>query len=267
MRGLAPVSSVVRQIRVFVRSAPYTAFVSAPLRASLSPLDIAAFHVFRHTPGVHCVVTAGPTYEPLDEVRRLTNFSTGRLGTELANYLADAGHQVTLLLGEHATFRGECRAKKVEEFSTTSDLAQKLKDAREAEAIFHAAAVSDFKFGKVWLRSEGDTLSEVKSGKLSTRSGTLLAELVPTRKIIAQLRDWFTSAMLVGWKFEVDGDRAGVLRLASAQLAECRTNACVANGPAYGKGFGIVSTGSDLRHCDTQQALFSALEGLLHPSR
>ena len=36
---------------------------------------------------MNCIVTCGPTYEPLDEVRRLTNFSTGRLGTELANYL------------------------------------------------------------------------------------------------------------------------------------------------------------------------------------
>ena len=36
---------------------------------------------------MRCIVTAGPTYEPLDEVRRLTNFSTGRLGIELANFL------------------------------------------------------------------------------------------------------------------------------------------------------------------------------------
>jgi len=31
-----------------------------------------------------CIVTAGPTYEELDEVRRMANFSTGTLGTELA---------------------------------------------------------------------------------------------------------------------------------------------------------------------------------------
>ena len=53
---------------------------------------------------VHCLVTAGPTFEPIDQVRRLTNFSTGRLGSELAACLAAAGHQVTLLLGEQATW-------------------------------------------------------------------------------------------------------------------------------------------------------------------
>jgi len=54
---------------------------------------------------MRCLVTAGPTYEPLDAVRRLTNFSTGRLGSELAAFLAAHGHKVRLLLGEQATFR------------------------------------------------------------------------------------------------------------------------------------------------------------------
>jgi drug/metabolite transporter (DMT)-like permease len=44
-----------------------------------------------------CIVTAGPTYEELDEVRRMTNFSTGALGSELANYLVDQGRAVELL--------------------------------------------------------------------------------------------------------------------------------------------------------------------------
>ena len=62
---------------------------------------------------MNCIVTAGPTYQPLDDVRRLTNFSTGRLGTELANFLAARGHQVTLLVGEQASYSGERRAQQV----------------------------------------------------------------------------------------------------------------------------------------------------------
>jgi phosphopantothenoylcysteine decarboxylase/phosphopantothenate--cysteine ligase len=212
---------------------------------------------------VHCVVTAGPTYEPLDEVRRLTNFSTGRLGTELANYLTASGHKVTLLLGEHATFRGPCSAERIQGFTTTSDLAQRLQASEGVDAIFHAAAVSDFKFGKVWLRSEGDTLTEIKSGKLSTRRGTLLAELVPTGKIISQLRTWFPSARLVGWKFEVEGDQDRVLQLAKDQIAECRTDGCVANGPGYGPGFAMVTRSGKPRHFATRQELFGALQLLL----
>ena len=61
---------------------------------------------------MNCIVTAGPTFEPLDDVRRLTNFSTGRLGTELANFLAARGHKVTLLIGESATYPGERKAQR-----------------------------------------------------------------------------------------------------------------------------------------------------------
>ena len=77
---------------------------------------------------MHCVVTAGPTYESLDTVRRLTNFSTGRLGTELANFLAGRGHHVTLLIGEQATFPGARQAQRVETFSTTRDLQERLRE-------------------------------------------------------------------------------------------------------------------------------------------
>ena len=73
-----------------------------------------------------CVVTAGPTFEPLDQVRRLTNFSTGRLGSELATFLSARGHETTLLVGQQASFRGERAASKVETFSTTASLRDHL---------------------------------------------------------------------------------------------------------------------------------------------
>jgi phosphopantothenoylcysteine decarboxylase/phosphopantothenate--cysteine ligase len=201
----------------------------------------------------------------LDKVRRLTNFSTGRLGSELVNFLAARGHEVTLLIGQQATWRGERQAGKVETFTTTADLHDKLRAmaSGQVDAVFHAAAVSDFGFGKIWLRSPAGNLEEVHAGKLSTRQGTLTAELVPTPKIIAGLREWFPKALLVGWKYEVDGDRAGVLQLAQRQIAECKTNACVANGPAYGVGFGLVQAAAQVTHLAGTVALFEALEGLL----
>lgn len=214
---------------------------------------------------MNCVVTAGPTYETMDNVRRLTNFSTGRLGTELANFLTARGHTVTLLRGEQATFCGDQQALRVKPFSTTADLMEKLQALAKLDigAVFHAAAVSDFTFGKIWLRSEQGELSEIKSGKISTRQGTLLAELVPTPKIIASLRDWYPRAKLIGWKFEVDGDRTSVLRAAENQLRDCRTDACVANGPAFGPGFGLVTGSGQCRDLPAQSELFANLNDLL----
>lgn len=217
---------------------------------------------------MHCIVTAGPTYEAMDNVRRLTNFSTGRLGTELASFLAARGHQVKLLLGEQATHNLQGQTQWVERFTTTENLREKLLKLAKAsvDAVFHAAAVNDFKFGKIWLRSSSGELSEIKSGKISTRQGTLLAELVPTPKIIAELREGYPRARLVGWKFEVEGDRTAALRAAEEQVAMCRTDVCVANGPAYGSGFGLVTRAPKRAiHVPDAAALFAALEALLNP--
>ena len=211
---------------------------------------------------MNCIVTAGPTFEPLDEVRRLTNFSTGRLGTELANFLAARGHQVTLLIGESATWPGERQAQSVNVFSTTADLHAKLKaySGKKVDAIFHTAAVSDFTFGKMFTRDAAGKLTPFKpSKKISTRGGNLFVELMPTPKIIAELRGWFPRTKIVGWKFEADGKRADALRAAKKQIADCGTDFCVANGPAYGEGFSLVSGGGQ-KHFAGAQKLFSALE-------
>ena len=213
-----------------------------------------------------CLVTAGPTYEPLDGARRITNFSTGQLGTELANFLAVHGHEVTLLIGQQSTYSGERRAQRIETFTTTTDLAAKLEahSGKSVGAVFHASAVSDFAFGKVWSRLADGQLMEIKSGKISTRHGTLLAELVPTRKIIASLRGWFPQAKLTGWKYEVDGGRADVIRAGEKQIAECLIDTCVTNGPAYGDGFGFLKRDGSCMHVDDKAALFEVLERSMH---
>lgn len=211
---------------------------------------------------MNCIVTAGPTYEPLDQVRRLTNFSTGKLGASLANFLVERGHTVTLLMGHYATHHGELKAQHLQIFTTTQDLRERLKSAAHADvhAVFHAAAVSDFGFGKTWERLEDGQLVEAAAGKISTRSShPLLAELVPTAKIIRELRSWYPTACIVGWKYEVDGKREDVIAKAKQQIVDCQTSASIANGPAYGFGFGIV-TADEVRHYSDTNDLFGSLE-------
>ncbi|HUA37252.1 MAG TPA: phosphopantothenoylcysteine decarboxylase [Candidatus Sulfopaludibacter sp.] len=210
---------------------------------------------------MNCIVTAGPTYEPLDDVRRLTNFSTGRLGTELANFLVARGHRVSLLISAQATYFGERQIQRVEVFTTTTSLREKLQalPAKTVNAVFHTAAVCDFRFGRIRLQSPHGKLMEIKSKKIPTGGGALLVELLPTQKIIAQLRAWFPSAKLAGWKFEAEGKRADAIHAAEQQLIQCLTDACVANGPAYGEGFGLITRSSHAHLADPPK-LFDALE-------
>lgn len=215
---------------------------------------------------MNCIVTVGPTFEPLDEVRRLTNFSTGRLGTELANFLVARGHKVILLAGETSTYSGERKAQRVEFFTTTADLRAKLKSfsGKKVDAIFHVAAVSDFLPGRIFTPNEAGKLVEIKSAKkISTRAGKLLVELVPTPKIIAELRGRFPRSKIVGWKFEADGKRADAVTAARKQIADCSTDLCVVNGPAYGEGFGLVQLKGGTAHLANPPVLFDALEKIV----
>lgn len=217
------------------------------------------------------IVTAGPTYEVLDEVRRLTNRSTGRLGTGLARHFLDRGWEVTLLRGSASTF--PCAISCVP-FSTTASLDQTLQSqaSNAVDAVFHAAAVSDFRFGKIQLK-KGKSIQSIQSikgiesiesmGKLPTSLGALWVELIPTQKIISKLRRLFPNALIIGWKYEVDGTRADAFEKARAQIAENHTNLCVLNGSAYGNGYALLQKNGTPQHIENEKELYDALHNFV----
>jgi phosphopantothenoylcysteine decarboxylase/phosphopantothenate--cysteine ligase len=177
----------------------------------------------------------------------------------------DRGHFVAVLKGYYSTYHSPCRAQAEVGFNTTDNLAVRLQElARERwDAVFHSAAVSDFCFGRVFLRRQpaGD-LEEIRSGKFGTRFGPLMAELLPTPKIIASLRRMFGPARLFGWKFEVQGGREHAIELGRLQISENQTDFCVVNGPAYGAGYGIVARSEEALDCPTVEELYERLEKL-----
>lgn len=215
---------------------------------------------------MRCLVTAGPTYEPLDLVRRLTNFSTGRLGTSLASALAARGHEVVLLRGDLASAPPPDGPVTVVPFSSTADLAARfLEFASDAPmAVLHAAAVSDFSPGIVYVGDPASGgLRALVSGKYPTDEGRLLVELRPTPKLLPGLREWYPNARIVGWKYEVEGGPADVLRRGEAQLKAARSDAVVLNGPAWGPGFGFLRPGASVEPMRDPSALVARLADFL----
>ncbi len=208
--------------------------------------------------GLKLAVTCGPTYEPIDEVRRITNFSTGRLGTKLGNFLTALGHEVFSLRGHYATYTGPNNAAHIIPFTTTENLAENLRrlaETAQIEAVFHAAAVADFRVDQI-LDESG---ASVQGRKISSRAGSLALILMPTVKIIRNLRAWFPQARLFGWKFEVEGNRDQALANARHQIQECATDVCVVNGRAYGEGFGVLVSDGQFAHCPDEVSLFETL--------
>ncbi len=92
------------------------------------------------------LITAGPTREPIDEVRFISNRSSGRVGIALAEAAAGAGHEVTLLLGPVLVATTLHEWVRVERFTTTADLERLLAEHFPAcDALVMAAAVADYR--------------------------------------------------------------------------------------------------------------------------
>lgn len=203
------------------------------------------------------LVTFGPTQEPLDAMRLLTNRSTGDLGTRLAGELSRAGHRVIALRGTGCTASPhplEQNAMDLIPFTTAENLGhelQRISREERVDAIFHAAAVADFH------------LPGAGSGKIPTSEGDLNLTLSPTPKLLPLLRGWFPESWTTGWKFEASGDRDTALFAAADQIAACRTDACVLNGPSYGGGFGVMEKTGVLHHLTDRAELCSFLVGKL----
>lgn len=187
------------------------------------------------------LVTCGPSFEPIDAVRRLTNHSTGELGAMLCEALAEAGFSVTCLRGVLATHPAPAGVR-VLPFQTNRSLLEILQAETPPDAVFHAAALCDFTAGPP---PAGKVRSDIAEWKLTLR---------PAAKVLPELRSLFPRALIVGWKYEVDGDRRTAVALGHSQITRNRTDACVVNGPAYGEGLGLVDA-DGIAHCPTRAEL------------
>ncbi|HEY3756268.1 MAG TPA: bifunctional phosphopantothenoylcysteine decarboxylase/phosphopantothenate--cysteine ligase CoaBC [Opitutaceae bacterium] len=130
------------------------------------------------------LVTSGGTSEPIDDVRVLTNTSTGRTGARIAEYLQDRGHEVTLL---HARSAPAAQVQTNEAYFSFSDLASALArqlGEHEYDAVIHAAAVGDFGIESIRV---GDAVFAPGAGKIASKAAPTLI-LKPNRKLLPELR-------------------------------------------------------------------------------
>lgn len=136
------------------------------------------------------LVTAGGTREPLDEVRFLTNRSTGQTGMKLASNLAQCGFNVTLDLAQSSSLTPETfyELHRFDDFNSLEDLLRRQLAQTSYDWIFHTAAVSDFSVEK-------------QIGKISSDQDLTL-KLKRNPKIINQLKEWSCNKniKLVGFK-------------------------------------------------------------------
>lgn len=169
-------------------------------------------------PGRKVLITCGPTWVRLDDVRVISNRSTGVLGQTLARDLAKTGAQVTLLEGPVAEPL-KSPSIKVLKFAFFDELRELLhKELRKKyHAVIHAAAVSDYQLRKPF------------SQKLSSRLKHLHLHLVPAPKLIHSVKKLAPRTCLVGFKLETDITRRNLQRKAADLFQKAGCDLVVVN--------------------------------------
>ena len=167
--------------------------------------------------GKRMLVTAGSTIEYIDPIRVISNLSSGKMGIAIAQEAQRMGATVTLVYG-HGTLNPASdkivRVNTVEEMykAVMSELSSNTYDI----AIM-AAAVADF------------TPAKRSDKKIDTKQGKMELSLVPTRKIIDEVKNKSKDTFLVAFKADYCVSESELIEKAYRKLKECDAGIIVAN--------------------------------------
>ena len=178
--------------------------------------------------GKHVVITSGPTQEPIDEVRYLTNRSSGKMGSALARAALLLGARVTVVSGP-VQVPYPLQATVVRVRDAVQMLEATMQAASEADIVIGAAAVADY-------RPADPVLGKVRRG-----SEPITLTLVPNPDIIVQISRKYPSARVVGFAAEPTSD----LTVAREKLVRKGVFAIAANDVSQ-PGIGFESENNEL---------------------
>ncbi len=137
------------------------------------------------------LVTAGPTREPIDPVRYLSNRSSGKMGYAIAEAAIEAGHEVVLISGP--VHLDPPTGAKFISVTTAAEMFEAVhRESGAYDVCVLCAAVADYKplkFSSSKIKKTGDAIS---------------LELVPTRDILASLSKQDRQFLVVGFAAETD---------------------------------------------------------------
>ncbi len=174
--------------------------------------------------GKKILITAGPTYEKIDPVRFIGNFSSGKMGFSLAGRAAEMGARVTLVTGPTSLQLQHPDIKRIDVESSSEMAAACHSQFKNADIIIMAAAVSDF------------TISNTLTKKIKRTGEKIKLELDPTADILKELgKKKKKGQILVGFALESDDE----VKNAKAKLTAKNLDFIVLNSlKDPGAGFG-----------------------------
>jgi len=174
------------------------------------------------------LITAGPTWAPIDDVRVLSNVSSGELGMLLAKRAKSLGMKVELLLGPVGCV-DPGHGITINRFRFFNDLFELIKERLKRNSydlILHAAAVSDY-------------LADTVLGKIPSSKPEFVLKLSRAPKIIDLMRKLNPKAFLVMFKLESNVSDPVLLKRSLEAMKKSKADLVVANTFQSGhyKGF------------------------------
>ena len=150
--------------------------------------------------GKKVVVTAGPTYEKIDPVRFIGNYSSGKMGLAIAEEFAGRGAEVVLVCGPVNLKTSHPAIRRVDVESAAQMYEVTSKEFVNSDVAVLSAAVADF------------TPKEKADHKIKRGKDDLLLELLPTKDIAAELgRIKTASQLFVGFALETNDEEVNAL--------------------------------------------------------
>ena len=173
--------------------------------------------------GKKILITAGPTYEAIDPVRFIGNFSSGKMGIALANEAVQQGAEVHLVLGPSSEKNIHSQIHLHRVVSAQQMYEAAVTEFSTCDIAILAAAVADY------------TPETVAPEKIKKKGGNLSLTLVPTVDILASLGKIKTTQTLIGFALETENEVAN----AQTKLEKKNLNGIVLNSLRdAGAGFG-----------------------------
>lgn len=174
--------------------------------------------------GRKIIVTAGGTSEKIDDIRSITNRSSGKMGVAIAEECYLRGADV-LLFRARSAVRPRYLLHE-EEFTSTEELFSLVKKyAKNYEYFYHVAAVSDF------------VVENQFKGKLSSKK-VLTLKLKPQIKVLDQVKKLNPKIYLIAFKAEYGLNKDELVKVASRRLKEASADMIIANDISKtGSGF------------------------------
>lgn len=196
------------------------------------------------------LITAGPTWVPIDDVRIISNIATGRTGILLAQEASKQGASVTLFLGPvcGSYANASLRIRRFIFFNELKDKIIEELSRRKYDVIIHTAAVADFKTERFRGKIDSDKFYDLK--------------LRPLPKIIRYIRRLAPEAKLVMFKLESGVSRAALLKRAKMAAAKVKADFVVANSLTPYRAF-IIDTKGNTVPAQSKRELVKKLLGII----